>query len=193
MMLRTLILLLIALGSSLASATDNWTPPVEVKKGKLKVGAYQAQLMGDVLVVRMTHEEGWHTYALDNLERAKKKVGEPPLGIEKNTKIEVSGGLKAVGNWRQSVPKDLSQPAINWYTWGFEGVALFAAKVERTSGDEAVITINGQGCQATTCVVIDDLEIRLPLASGNNNGRFDLTPLVEAGDLSREEAQRQRR
>lgn len=177
------LILLVAL--FVGNFTESWTPPVEAKKGKLKVAAYQAQLAGDILVIRVTHETGWHTYALDNLERAKKKAGEPPLGIEKNTQLAVSGGLKVVGKWRQSVPKDLSQPEINWLTWGFEGVTFFAAKVERTSGAEAVITINGQGCQATTCVMIDDLEIRLPLHDAPREAaKIDLTALVEEGDLT---------
>jgi hypothetical protein len=57
--------------------------------------------------------------------------------------------------------------------------------VKRISGAEAVITINGQGCQATTCVMIDDLELRLPLdLSGNSSVSFPLETLFEAGDLS---------
>jgi len=184
MQIKTWLILLSFIFNLCAQLPEHWTTPVEAKKGKLKVASYQAQLAGDILVVRVTHEPGWHTYALDNLARAKKKAGEPPLGIEKDTQIEVGGGLKVVGNWRQSPPRDLSQPDINWFTWGFEGVMYFAAKVTRTSGDEAVITINGQGCQATTCVMIDDLEIRLPLSAQTVAAKFDLAQLVEAGDLS---------
>jgi hypothetical protein len=182
---RPLILLSLLLSGAFAQPAENWTPPVAAKKGKLKVADYQARLAGDVLVIRVTHEAGWHTYALDNLARAKKKAGEPPLGIEKDTQLAVSGGLKVVGKWRQTAPKDLSQPDINWWTWGFEGVSYFAVKVKRISGAEAVITINGQGCQATTCVMIDDLELRLPLdLSGNSSVSFPLETLFEAGDLS---------
>jgi hypothetical protein len=169
-----------------AQSADNWTPPVEVRKGKLKAVAYQAQLAGDTLLIRAAHEPGWHTYALDNLERAKKKAGEPPLGIEKNTSIKVSGGLEVTGKWRQSPPKDLSQREINWYTWGFEGVTLFAARVKPAAGGEAVITINGQACKASLCALIDDLEIRLPLNSSASSGaQIDLSQLVEAGDPSK--------
>jgi hypothetical protein len=185
MIVRTLILLAFVLGSAFGQMPENWTPPVEARKGKLKVASYQAQFVGDVLLIRVTHEEGWHTYALDNLERAKKKAGEPPLGIEKNTKIEVSGGLQVIGKWRQSPPKDLSQPDINWLTWGFEGTTYFAAQVARTNGHEAVITINGQGCKATTCVMIDDLEIKLPLpAAASEAPNATLPLLIEEGDFS---------
>jgi DsbC/DsbD-like thiol-disulfide interchange protein len=169
-----------------AGQQDAWTPPVAAMRKTLKVASYRAQLAGDVLLIEVTHEPGWHTYALDNLERAKKKAGEPPLGIEKSTQIEISGGLKVAGKWRQSHPKDLSQPEIKWFTWGFEGTALFAVKVER-SGDtkESLIAINGQACKATTCAMIDDLEIRLPLDSGNpGKTSFDLASLIEEGDLT---------
>jgi hypothetical protein len=167
-------------------ANDGWSAPVEVRRRHLKVASCRARLTGDVLLVEITHEPGWHTYALDNLERAKKKAGEPPLGIEKSTRIEISGGLKAVGKWRQSPPKDLSQPEIKWFTWGFEGTALFAVKVQQSGdGKEAVITINGQACKATTCAMIDDLEIRLQLESGGmGKESFDLASLIEEGDLT---------
>ncbi len=170
----------------LPQQSPGWTPPVEVRKGNLKVAAYRARLAGDALLIEVTHEPGWHTYALDNLERARKRAGEPPLGIEKDTKIEVSGGIEVAGKWRQSPPKDLSQPDISWFTWGFEGVSLFAAMVKKTGAAEGLIRINAQACKATTCAMVDDLEIKLPIAAaGNNLAEFDLTQLIEEGDLSR--------
>jgi hypothetical protein len=166
-------------------ANDGWSPPVEARRRNLKVASYRARLAGDVLLVEVTHEPGWHTYALDNLERARKKAGEPPLGIEKSTRIGLSGGLRTVGKWRQSPPKDLSQPEISWFTWGFEDTALFAVKIRRIGrAKEAVITITGQACKETTCAMIDDLEIRLPLnASSSEKTSFDLASLIEQGDL----------
>jgi hypothetical protein len=183
--MKLLMVMLVLPGFTLPRQAADWTPPVEVKKGKLKAASYRARLAGDVLLVEVTHEPGWHTYALDNEARAKKKAGAPPLGIEKDTRIEVGGGLAVIGKWRQSPPKDLSQREINWFTWGFEGVSLFAAKVKKTGGADGVITINGQACQATLCAMVDDLEIKLPLDSaGNDLAGFDLTQLVEEGDLS---------
>jgi hypothetical protein len=168
-----------------ARRQDDWTPPVAAMRKTTKVASYRARLAGDTLLIEVTHEPGWHTYALDNLERAKKKAGEPPLGIEKSTQIEVSGGLRVVSKWRQSPPKDLSQPEINWFTWGFEGTTLFAARIERAQGGEAVITINGQACKTTTCAMIDELEIRLALnTSGGGETKIDISQLVEEGDLS---------
>jgi hypothetical protein len=164
---------------------DGWSPPVEARRRNLKVASYRAKVVGDTLLVEVTHEPGWHTYALDNLERAKKKAVEPLLGIEKSTRIVISGGLRTVGKWRQSPPKDLSQPEISWFTWGFEGTALFAVKTRRIGrAPEALITINGQACKETTCVLIDDLEIRLPLnAARSEKTSFDLSSLIEQGDL----------
>jgi hypothetical protein len=164
---------------------DGWSPPVEARRRNLIVASYRAKLAGDVLLVEVTHEPGWHSYALDNLERAKKKASEPLLGIEKSTRIVLSGGLRTAGKWRQSPPKDLSQPDINWFTWGFEGTALFAVKTQRIGkAKEAVIRINGQACKETTCAIIDDLEIRLPLnASSSEKTSFDLASLIEQGDL----------
>jgi hypothetical protein len=164
---------------------DGWSPPVEARRRNLKVASYRAKLVGETLLVEVTHEPGWHTYALDNLERAKKKAVEPLLGIEKSTRIELSGGLRAAGKWRQSPPKDLSQPEISWFTWGFEGTALFAVRIRRIGrAKEAVITINGQACKETTCVLIDDLEIRLPLnVAISAKTSFHLSSLIEQGDL----------
>ena len=164
---------------------DGWSPPVEARRRNLKVASYRAKLAGDTLLVEVTHEPGWHTYALDNLERAKKKAVEPLLGIEKSTQIVLSGGLRSAGKWRQSPPKDLSQPEISWFTWGFEGTAHFAVKIRRIGrATEAVITINGQACKETTCVLIDDLEILLPLnAASSAKTSFDLSSLIEQGDL----------
>lgn len=183
--LNTLLLLLALLGNAMGQQAENWTPLVEVKKGSMKAVSYRARLVGDVLVIEVTHEAGWHTYALDNEERAEKRAGEKPLGIEKETRIEISGGLAVAGKWRQTQPKDLSQPDINWYTWGFEGVSIFAVKVKKHDDKDAVITINAQACKADLCAIVDDLEIKLPLkTSVNNDPKFDFTRLVEEGDLS---------
>jgi hypothetical protein len=185
--MKLLILVVVLHLSALVCSqqSSGWTPSVEVKKGNLKVASYRARLSGDILLIEVTHEPGWHTYALDNLECAKKRAGETPLGIEKDTKIEVSGGIEIVGKWRQSPPKDLSQPDISWFTWGFEGVSLFAAMVKKTGAAEGVIRINAQACNAATCAMVDDLEIKLPIVAGNSLADFDLTQLIEVGDLSR--------
>jgi hypothetical protein len=95
----------------------------------------------------------------------------------------VSGGLRLVGGWVQSPPKDLSKPETNWYTYGYQDQALFAAKVRRvaaqpSSSNTALIEIRGQSCTETTCKNID-IEINLPLAAAKpGTAEVDLKPLI---------------
>lgn len=168
----------------LMQAAD-WSAPVAVTKGKETPVTYRAQLAGDTLVIEAAHGAGWHTYALDNKARAAKRAGEPPLGIEKPTEISVAGGLKVAGKWRQTPPKDLSQPEIEWYTWGFEGKSYFAARIARNGATDATIRINAQACKASACAMVDDAELKLPLASGAPGApSVDVKTLVEEGDLA---------
>ncbi len=141
-----------------------WSGKAEVGRREGTVVSYRAKLDGNILVVEVTHSPGWHTYAMDNVERARKKTGKAKPETELPTRVALSGGLKAVGKWYQSKPKELSQPDIRWYTWGFEGTARFAVKVERVKGANATITINGQACNASSCSMIDNVTLSLPLA-----------------------------
>lgn len=176
------ISLLASLFAATMAAQDGltWTKSADVMKGKEKAVSYRAARAGDVVIVEATHGDGWHTYALDNAARAQKRVGTPALGIEKSTQFKLTGGVRPTGKWRQSKPKDLSQADIEWFTWGFEGRTLFAAKVGGTG--EIVIEINGQACKASMCANVDGVEVRVPAAS--TAGSFDLSRLVEEGDLS---------
>ena len=126
--------------------------------------AYQASLEGDYLVVRAAIEPGWHTFAMDNEQRAKEKLaGKMSLGIDRQTEIAVSGGLATAGGWYQTPPKDFSKPELRWFSWGFEKEAVFAAKVRRTGAAPAKIQIKGQACTETTCKNID---VEMMLAAG---------------------------
>jgi hypothetical protein len=164
----------------------DWTEPVEVKKGKETAVTYRARFTGDWLVIEAVHGPGWHTYALDNKARAAKRAGSPPLGIEKPTEIAVSGDLEVAGKWRQSPPKDLSQPEIEWYTWGFEGTSYFAVRVIRAGNTQATLRIDAQACKASACAMADDVELRIPigLRNANETSQVDVKKLVEDGDLS---------
>jgi hypothetical protein len=123
---------------------------------------YRARLAGEWLIVEAKHNPPWHSYAMDNVQRARKATGKATPETELPTHITVSGGLKSVGTWKQTPPKDLSKADIQWYSWGFEGTARFAVKVERTEGAEAVIMVNGQACNATSCSMVRDVKISLP-------------------------------
>ena len=162
-----------------------WSEAYEVMYRFDVIVTYKAKLDGDVLLIEATHASEWHTYSMDNIERARKKSGKEDPETELPTRIEISGGLKVSGNWYQTDPIELSQPEILWYTWGFEKVSLFAVKVERTEGKEVKITINGQACNETLCSMVDDAAILLPLptkekfASENKYSEFDFSSLVK--------------
>ena len=156
----------------------DWTEPVEVQHDMKRCVAYRARLNGDSLVVRVALEPGWHTFAMDNKERALEKLaGRQSLGIDQPTEISLSEGLEGVGSWQQTPPKDFSRAELRWYAWGFEEEAMFAVKVKRTGAGPAQIGIRGQACTQTTCKNID-VAISLPLASASASGEIDVKGLI---------------
>lgn len=165
-------------------SAGQWSEPYEVMYRFDVIVTYKAKLNGDFLLIEATHAPEWHTYSMDNVERASKKSGKENPETELPTQIEISGGLKVTGNWYQTNPIELSQPEILWYSWGFEKVSLFAVKVERTEGKEVKITINGQACNASLCSMVDEAALLLQLpakesaAAENKNPEFDLSSLV---------------
>ena len=162
---------------------QEWSDSVVVRRRAEPVVTYRALLDGDLLVIEVEHAKGWHTYALDNLERAAKRSGKEKPETELPTHIRVAGGLKIAGNWHQTAPDDLSQEEIQWYTWGFSGKAVFAVRVKRTEGAEAVITVNGQACDASACQMVRDAVLKLPLPAANAATKrasvTDLNKMVE--------------
>lgn len=142
------------------------------------VATYRARIVGEWLVVEAAHQPEWHTYAMDNVQRAQKATGEKTPTTELPTQIVVSGGLEAAGAWKQSTPKDLTQLDIKWYTWGFEGTARFAVQVKKTSDEPGVVTVNGQLCNASLCSMVRDLKITLP-AAGDGADAGDAAVLIE--------------
>lgn len=159
----SLLVLLLALVPELCAG--QWSETAEVRNREGVVVSYRAMLDGNMLVIEASHARGWHTYAMDNIQRAREESGRDNPETEFPTRIELAGGLRIVGNWFQSKPKNLSQMDIRWYTWGFDEVVRFLAQVERTDGDDALITINGQACNAAMCSYVSDLAIPLPLLS----------------------------
>jgi DsbC/DsbD-like thiol-disulfide interchange protein len=143
-----------------AAWSGEWSEPVEVRHDENLCLSYQARLDGPFLVVRAKIESGWHTFAMDNRQRAEEKLaGRRSLGIDHPTEILLSGGLEKMGPWFQTPPKDFSKPELRWFSWGFEQQALFATKVRRTPGATR-ITIRGQACTDTICKNID---VAIPL------------------------------
>lgn len=165
------------------SWTSDWSESAQLHRRLTTVVSYRAKLEGDVLIVEATHGEGWHTYAMDNIERARKKSGKETPETELPTRLDVAGGLALDGAWYQTDPKELSQLDIKWYTWGWDSVARFAAKVKRVSGEPAVITIDGQACNSSLCSMVDGLKLSLAVPSaedfGSAESAFDFSTLVE--------------
>ena len=165
------------------AGAQEWSDPVVVRRRAEPVVTYRAMLDGNLLVIEAEHAKGWHTYALDNVERARKRSGKEVPETELPTRIAVSGALKIAGNWHQTPPEDLSQDAIRWYTWGFSGRAIFAVRVERIEGAEAIISLNGQACDASTCQMVRDVVLNVPLAAARASTKaraaIDLAKLAE--------------
>ncbi len=166
---------------SQATGAGNWTDGVEVRHDLKRCVSYRARLDGEFLVVQATLEAGWHTFAMDNKQRAEEKLaGRPSLGLDGPTEIRLTQGLEVAGPWYQSPPKDLSKPELQWFTWVFDGQALFVAKVRRSGAGPARIAVSGQACTETICKKVD-IEILLPLGAANtdaNPSDIDFKTLV---------------
>ena len=171
-----------------ATAVD-WTDSEEVRMRRDKVMSYRATLVGETLINEATHEEGWHTYAMDNLQRAREASGKEKPECELPTRIDITGALSAVGPWRQSPPSDLSNTSIKWYTFGFEGTTYFATKVKRHGDGDAIVRINAQACNASKCSMVDDLELTIPVTDKSDPSEppIDLAKLVEVEEAPKDE------
>ena len=162
--------------AEIARAGD-WTRLVEVSHNQKRCLSYRARLSGPFLVVEATPDPGWHTFAMDNRQRAAEKLqGRKPLSQDMPTEITLTRGLAVDGPWFQSPPKDFSRPELRWYSWGFEDRALFVTKVRRSGPGPALITVRGQACTETICRRVD-IAISLPLPGAS--------PKPEATDIDR--------
>ena len=90
--------------SSLAAPGRQDEPGVRVWLDDMHALSYRARVEGDWLVVEATHEPGWHTYAMDNVVRAREKSGKMRPETELPTVITPLDGLTIKGDWRQSPP-----------------------------------------------------------------------------------------
>jgi DsbC/DsbD-like thiol-disulfide interchange protein len=167
---------LIAAGGSAAA---DWTKPVEVLHDVTRAVAYRAKWDGTYLAVQVMLEPGWHTFSMDNNQRAAEKLaGRPSLGNDLPTEIKVSGGLSLEGRWHQTAPKDFSKPELQWYSFGFEKEAVFVAKARRTGAGPALLALRGQACTDKICKGVD-IEIEVPIAARVSGPEVDLKTLVQ--------------
>jgi hypothetical protein len=149
-------LLLVAAVTAAAAGAAEWSEPVHVLHEFKPCVTYRAKIDGGHLIVEAALQPGWHTFAIDNEERAaKKRAGQPSLGIDQPTQIDLPDGLERTGSWYQTPPKDFSKPQLRWYSFGFEDRALFVSKVRSTKRTPANVQIRGQACTDKTCKNID--------------------------------------
>jgi hypothetical protein len=173
--MKRLLIFLMAAG---AFAAD-WTAPVEIRHEDELSIAYQARLDGDFLLVKATIGPGWHTFSMDNQRRVDEKLaGKKAISNDRPTGIIATGGLQTVGPWYQSPPKDFSHPELRWFSWGFEGQALFAAKVRRAGPGATKVALRGQACTSTVCKNID-VAISLPPATPSGSATVNLKELEQ--------------
>ena len=162
-------------------AAGDWSAPAQVLHELKPVLTYRARIEGSYLIVDAALEPGWHTFAIDNEQRAKEKLGgKASLGIDQPTRFSVSNGLEVIGPWYQLQPVDFSRPQLRWYSWGFEKQAVFAAKVRRAGAGAAEVGIRGQACTDKTCKNIDiTLQVPVP-ASITGAAPAALQSMIEA-------------
>lgn len=139
----------------------------EVWLGEDLAVTYLARVEGDWLVVEARHEPGWHTYAMDNPERAEQASDRSTTEAELPTVITPSPEIVLGGPWLQTDPIDLSDPEILWYTWGFEDRSFFAARVERTEPG-AWVAVNAQACTDKLCAMVEDLRVPVLTSSAQS-------------------------
>ena len=161
-MTRTILLLF----ASLAAAAD-WSQPAEVRHDDELAISYTARVDGPWLVVRASLGRGWHTFALDNVQRVQEKLaGKPALSMDRATEVGVTG-IQVEVPWRQSPPKDFSRPELRMFSFGYDHEALFAAKIRRAGAAPAKLRIRGQACTETVCKNIDvPLTVAVPAKLG---------------------------
>jgi DsbC/DsbD-like thiol-disulfide interchange protein len=174
-MTRTILVLF----ASLASAAD-WSQPAEVRHEDALVIPYTARVDGPYLVIRANIGQGWHTFALDNVQRVEEKLaGKSALSMDRSTEIAVAG-IQVEGPWHQSPPKDFSRPELRMFSFGYDRDAVFAAKVRRAAAGSAKLRIRGQACTETVCKNIDvPLTVALPAKPGTSV-EVKLDELVQA-------------
>jgi hypothetical protein len=156
----------------------DWSEPVHVFHDENLCVSYQAKLDGPHLVVKAQVAPGWHTFTMDNRIRAEEalaKSGKKALGFDQPTRLNVTGGVKVTGPWLQSAPKDFSKPATNWFSWGYEGEALFVAKA--TGAGPAQIQVRGQSCSSQSCRNVD-VTIELHAAKTGEKATVDIGGLI---------------
>ena len=168
--MRAFMLTALALAGFGALRAGNWSPEAHAVSGDGTVLlTCRSRVAADYLVIELRAADGWHVYAMDNERRAKEALaGKMSLGVEQNTEVIVDNGLQVIGDWYQSEPKDFSQPALRWYSYGFIGTSLLAAKVSRDAAEVANVRVRAQACDSSSCVTVE-AKMELDLADSDDD------------------------
>lgn len=165
-----------------------WSEPDFVRNGDDIVLRYRAAIADGHLLIEARHEPGWHSYAMDNPERAIEKLGKKTENQDLPTVINLPEGLHTAGAWKQSVPIDYSKPEIRWHTWGFEGTSWFAIELEQIPEEPFSISVTSQVCDADSCAGTFDLKLTVPSDGAAPRNLFterilqQLEPVRSGGD-----------
>ena len=180
---RNTFALLLLVGVALATAAQETEEPApqEVWLGGNLAVTYAARIEGEWLVVEARHEPGWHTYAMDNVLRAAEATGKAEPETELPTRITPSPEIELASPWRQSIPTDLSQPDIRWYTWGFEERSFFAARLVHADPG-AWVKVDAQACTDRLCAMVDGLRVPVTWSSERYVDPEALSVVGGAGD-----------
>lgn len=158
---------LLCLAGLAAAATANESDDAtrkEVWLGDQLAVSYAARIETGWLIVEVRHEPGWHTYSMDNVLRAAEVTGKDRPDTELPTRITPSPEIELAPPWRQTVPTELSQPELRWYTWGFEERSFFAARVVRADPG-GWIQVDAQACTDRLCAMVDGLRVPVTRSS----------------------------
>ena len=176
--MRALLLVALATAGVASVAAGDWSGEAvaEARDGSALVTC-RSRLAGDFLLIELRAADGWHVYAMDNEQRAREALaGRMSLGVEQNTEVLVDGGLHVVGEWYQSPPQDFSKPELRWYSYGFEGTSLLAARVRRAESESARVIVRAQACDSDSCIAVE-AAMEVPL-DGADQGEFEPAGLV---------------
>ena len=169
----------LALAFAAVGRAGDWTQPVEVRSQETLCISYQARLDGPFLVIRAKIEPGWHTFAMDNKQRAEEKLaGKRALSVDRATEIDVGGSLQSETPWYQTPPKDFSRPQLRWFSWGFDHEATFVTKIRQFATGPAQIAIRGQACTETVCKNIDATISLVVTKAESEHSEVDLKSLI---------------
>src|SRR5215212_9768918 len=97
--------LFLLLAAALLLNAQQWSAPVHVLHELQPCVTYRAKLAGGYLIIEAAIQPGWHTFTMDNDQRATEKLaGKPSLGVDQPTRFDLAGGLEpsVEGTWFQS-------------------------------------------------------------------------------------------